>query len=145
VLWWSGVTVWVKQEKDIEMTDRQNTIVCAFDPNSPRITVHQIHDWIYESLKLPETDVRMIQIDGPRRRVYIKFHTSDRALSGLRETVGRQEFRHDNGELSIVHIDLAGMDVRRIGLANLPPEVPDRMIRDALSQYGEVTEVQEDS
>ena len=57
------------------MTDRQNTIVCAFDPNSPRITAHHIYDWIYESLKLPETDVRMIQIDGPRRRVYINSTT----------------------------------------------------------------------
>jgi hypothetical protein len=37
------------------MSDRQNTIDCAFDPNSPRITAHQIHDWIYESLKLLET------------------------------------------------------------------------------------------
>jgi hypothetical protein len=105
----------------------------------------KIHDWIYESLKLPETDVRMIQIDRPRRRIYIKFHTSDRALSVLRQTAGRQEFHHDNGECSIVHNDLAGMGVRRIRLANLPPEVADRMIREALSQYGEVTEVQEDS
>ena len=127
------------------MTDRQNTIVCAFDLNSPRITAHHIHDWIYESLKLPETDVRMIQIDGPRRRVYIKFNNSDRALSVLQETAGRGEFRHDTGELSIVHIDWAGMGVRRIRLANLPPEVPDRIIRGALSPYGEVTEVHADT
>jgi hypothetical protein len=86
----------------------------------------------------------MIQIDGPMRRVYIKFHISYRALSVLRETAGRQEFRHDNGELSIDHTDLAGMGVRSIRLANLPPEIPDKMIRDALSQYREVTEVQED-
>ena len=32
-------------------------LLYAFDANSPRITAHQIHDWIYESLKLPETDV----------------------------------------------------------------------------------------
>jgi hypothetical protein len=37
------------------MSDRQNTIDCAFDHNSPRITAHQIHDWIYKSLKLLET------------------------------------------------------------------------------------------
>lgn len=51
------------------MTDWQNTTVCAFD-----ITEHHIHEWTYESLKLPETDVRVIQIDDSRRRVYIKFH-----------------------------------------------------------------------
>jgi hypothetical protein len=127
------------------MTDRQNTIVCAFDLNSPRITAHHIHDWSYEILKLPETDARMIQIDGPRRCVYIKFNNSDRALSVLQETSECQEFHHDTGELSVVHIDWAGMGERRIRLANLAPEVTDRIIRGALSPYGEVTEVHEDS
>jgi RNA recognition motif-containing protein len=53
------------------------------------------------------------------------------------------EFRHDTGELSLVHIDLAGMSIRRNRLANLPPEVPDRTIREVLSPYGEVKEVYE--
>jgi hypothetical protein len=120
--------------------------VCGvFDPNSPRITTHHIHEWIYESLKLPETDIRMIQIDGRRRHIYIKFNNSERALSVLQETAGRGEFHHETGELSIVHIEWAGMGVRRIRLANLPPEVTDRMIRGALSPYGEVTEIHEDS
>jgi len=127
------------------MTDRQNTIVCAFDINIPRINAHHIHEWIYESLKILETDVRMIQIHGPWRRVYIKFNNNTRAFSVLQETAGRGEFRHETGELSTVHIDWAGMGVRRIRLANLPPDVPDRIIRGALSPYGEVTEVNEDS
>ena len=83
------------------------------------------------SLKLPETDVRMIQIDCPRRRVHIKFNKSDRALSVLQEAAGLREFRHDTGELSLVHIDWTGMGVRRIRLTNLPLEVPDRIIRGA--------------
>jgi hypothetical protein len=127
------------------MSDRQNTIVCVFDPNSARITAHHVHEWIYDSLKLPEMDVRMIQIDGPRRRLYINFNNSERALSVLQETAGRGEFHHETGELSIVHIEWAGMGVRRIRLANLPPEVTDRTIRGALNPYGEVTEIHEDS
>ena len=38
------------------MEERQNAIVYAFDPSSPRITAHQ-------SLRLPESDIRMIQIE----------------------------------------------------------------------------------
>jgi hypothetical protein len=87
----------------------------------------------------------MIQIDEPRRHVYIKFYTSERTYSILQATNGCVEFQRDNGELSMVHIDLAGMGVRRIRLANLPPEVPDRNIREALAQYEEVKEVNEDS
>ena len=101
------------------MEERQNTIVCAFDHSSSRITAHQIHDWIYDSLRLTESDIGMIQIDGPRRLVYIKFSTSDRLYSVLKETEGCVEYRHDNGEISMVHIDLADMGVRRIRLANL--------------------------
>jgi hypothetical protein len=64
-----------------------------------------------ECLKLPEADVRMIQIDEPRRRVHIKFHTSDRAYATLQATLGGVEFRHDNGEISVVRIELASMGV----------------------------------
>jgi len=85
------------------MEERQNTIGCAFDPSIPRITAHQIHDWIYESLRLTESDIRMIQIDVPRRRVYMKFHSSDRPYSVLQATEGCVEFFHDNGGLSFVH------------------------------------------
>jgi len=129
------------------MEERQNTIVCVFDPSSPRITAHQIHEWNYESLRLPELDIRMIQIDGPgpRRLVYIKFNTSDRLYSVLTETEGCVEYRHDNGEISMVHIDLTGMGVRSIRLANLAPEVKDHTKRAALSSYGEVEEVLEDT
>jgi hypothetical protein len=59
-----------------KMSERQNTLVCMFDLKSPRITAFQIQERIHESMKLPETNVSMIQIDGPKRRVYIKFANS---------------------------------------------------------------------
>jgi hypothetical protein len=127
------------------MCDLQNTSVCAFDPSSPRVSAFQIHDWIYEHLKLPEEDVRMIQIDGPWRCVYIKFHSCERTLAVLQKTSGGVEFRHGNGEMSVVRTELAGIGIRRILLANLPPEVLDRVIRQALPSYGYVKEVQEKS
>jgi hypothetical protein len=85
----------------------------------------------------------MTQIDGPRRQVYIKFDNSDRTNAVLQATKGCAEFRHETGELSVVQVYLAGMGKRRIRLANLPPEVPERTIRQALAQYGEVKNVNE--
>ena len=61
------------KEENARMTDRQNTIVCAFDQRSPRITAYHIHEWINEKLRLEEDEISTIQIDGPRRRVFIKF------------------------------------------------------------------------
>jgi hypothetical protein len=123
------------------MSDRQNTLVCAFEMKSPRISAFQIHEWIYETLKLPENDLSMIQIDGPRRHVFIKFTNTERMQQVLQKTNGQTEFRHDNGEVSKVNIEPAEMGVRRIRIANLPPEVNDRTIR----KYGEVKEISEDA
>ena len=102
-------------------------------PHSPRLTAHQIHEWNYENLRLPETDVRMIQIDGPRMRVYIKLHTSERTQSVLQTTNGQMDSHHETDKLSKVQIELAGTGIRRIRIANLPPEVLNRKICDSLS------------
>jgi hypothetical protein len=110
------------------MTDRRNTIVCIFDPTSPRISAFQIHEWIYEQLHLPEHDVRMVQIDGPRRRVYMKFIDYEQMQTVFQVTNGQTEFRHDNGEISQVKVEIAGVGTRRIRVANLPPEIPDYVI-----------------
>jgi hypothetical protein len=46
------------------MSIRQNTVVCCFDANGPRLSALRIHRWIAECMKLPVDIVRMIQVDG---------------------------------------------------------------------------------
>jgi len=89
-------------------------------------------------------DVRMIQIDGLRRRVYIKFVSAERMQSILQNVQGQKEYKHDIGEISIVKVELAGMGVRRVRVANLPPEVKEPDLRDAMSKYGDVKDIQEE-
>jgi hypothetical protein len=73
------------KETALATSDQRNAIVCAFTYSSPRITSHQILDWIYDTVELSESYVRMIQIDGPRRHVYIKFYTNDQTYSVLQQ------------------------------------------------------------
>jgi hypothetical protein len=127
------------------MSERQHTIVCSFDTNSPRISALQIHDWIYESLKLPTDIVRMIQIDGPKSRVFIKLDKNEQALDLLQATGGQMEYTHENGESSTVHLELAGIGIRRIRVENLHPDIPDRLIRDKFAEYGEVKTITEEA
>jgi len=110
------------------MNDRQNTIVCIFEQQSPRVCVLDIHEWIYETLRTPEPEVRMIQIEGARRHVYIKLSTNDYMKEIMKTTEGQVTYKHDNGEISIVRIEFAGMGTRRIRIADLPPEVTDQTI-----------------
>jgi hypothetical protein len=112
---------------------------------SPRISAFNIHEWIYEKLHLPEEDLNMIQIDGPKRHVYIKFKNTERIHQVLTDTEGQAEFKHDNGEISKVTIEPAGMGMRKIRIANLPPEVNDRTIKNMLMRYGEIKEITEET
>jgi len=126
------------------MCDRQNTLVYIFDPRSPRITAYHIHEWIYEQLRLQEDEIRMIQTDGPRRQVFIKFVTNEKMQTVLLSTKRQMEYRHDDGEVSIVRIDKAGIGMRRFRVANLTPEDPDRVLRDTMSKYGYVKDISEE-
>lgn len=126
------------------MAERQNTIVCMFDIKSPRISAYQIHEWIFETLKLEEEDLMMIQIDGPKRHVYIKFNDEDKMLNVIRETEGECEYKHETGEITTVKLEPAGMGLRVIRLANLPPEVSPRIITNVFMRYGEVKEIKDE-
>jgi hypothetical protein len=87
----------------------------------------------------------MIQVDGQRRRVYNKFKNEERMQFVLQDSKGLLEFRHDNGELSQVIIELAGMGTKKIRKARLPPEVTENMIRGSLAKYGEVKNIRDES
>ena len=51
-------------------------------------------------MRVKEDEVRMIQIDGARRKVYIKFINED-TMHAVYKSVGEQvEYKHENGEIS---------------------------------------------
>jgi molybdenum cofactor biosynthesis enzyme MoaA len=64
--------------------------------------------------------------------------------SRLQDIQRHQEYKHDNGEISIVTVERAVIGVRRIRVANLPPEVQDTVLRDTLSKYGDVKDIKEE-
>ena len=91
---------------------------------------------------MPENVVTMVQIDWTRRQVYIKFANFQCLQDLLHSTAGQSEYKHDNGEISQVKIEMAGMSTRRLRLANLLPETPDEAVSFAFSKYGEIKEMQ---
>jgi hypothetical protein len=126
------------------MEERQNTLVCTFDPLSPRISVYEIHKWIHEQPHVAEATVTMIQIDGPRRQVFIKFVDLQYVQEILQTTKVQSEYKHSKGEISLVRIEVAGMVARRLCIANLPPAIDEGTIRAVLAQYSEIRDIREE-
>jgi len=104
-----------------------------------------MHELIYDQMRLQEEYVRMIQVDGPWSRVYIKFYSNERMQVILQTLQSQLEYHHDNDELSLVQIEMARMGVRRVRIAKLPPEEPDRTVRDVFSKYGKMKRVTEET
>jgi len=103
------------------MSDIQNTIVCSFDAHSPKIYAFQIHEWLYETVPLTEDDFRVIQIDGPLRKVDVKFVNTECMMRVLQPIQFDLDFHHENGIISKVTIEIAGVGSRRVRVTTLPP------------------------
>jgi hypothetical protein len=126
----------------ITMAIRNNTVVFTFDPASPRITAHDIHEWLHETIRIQEQKVQMIQIDGIKKQVFVKLTDKEYMKTIIYDTKGRGECRYDTGEIFPVEISVAGMGYKKIRIANLPPEIVDDTVRDALAPFGKVLNIQ---
>ena len=126
------------------MVTRQNTIVCTLDPTSLRITAFDIHEWIHKTLRLPEQKVSMIQIDGPKRQVYIKLKEKDYVNTIIRNSEAQVMYKHNTWELSLVDIALAGMGFKKIWIASLQPEVPEEILGTTLARCGTIMSIQDE-
>jgi hypothetical protein len=123
------------------MGERQNTVVCSFEPNSPKISAFDIHEWIFTELRIPERDIVTIQIDTINRHVYIKMVNADTVHALLDRTGGQVECKHSNGEISRVHMAMAGLRRKKVRIANLAPEVANEAVRAALTPYGKIQDI----
>ena len=86
----------------------------------------------------------MLQVDGPRKRVYIKVVSQEVMLEILNKSKGSVEFKHVSGEISRVKIEIAGLGTRKIRIANLAPEMSNAIVGAALPPYGVIQSISDD-
>ena len=120
------------------MLERHNTIVCTFDPTSPRITAFDIHEWIHDILRIIEHTVNMFHTGGTERQSYKDLIGKARLKAVLRDKNREEEYKHHTGELSFVSIAVACMGTIRVHIANLRPDVPKNTLPVSLATLGTV-------
>jgi len=76
----------------------------------------------------------MIQIDGFKRHVYIKFTEKQSMDKILQATGGQKEYKHETGEITKVTIEIAGLGFKKFRIANPPPETKEHDIKASLSK-----------
>jgi hypothetical protein len=96
--------------------------------DSPKVTAHNMHEWVFSTLLIPEDDLSVLQIDGPRRKVYLKFVTADIMNEHLSQLQGEHEYKLDTGEVSIVTVSAVGLGHRTVRVASLLPEIQDQTL-----------------
>jgi len=104
------------------MCERQNTVVFSFDTRSPRVNAYQIHEWLHDTALIREEDVRVIQIDGPLRNVYVKFVSPDKMTNTLQQFQGDLQFYLENGDISSVKVEITGVGIRLVRVSTPPPQ-----------------------
>jgi hypothetical protein len=65
-------------------------------------------------------------------------------MAVFQNTPGPLEYKHENGVLSMVQVEVAGMGKKNVRVVNLPLETPNRILQEALSKFGEVRWIMEE-
>jgi hypothetical protein len=70
----------------------------------------------------------VIQIDGSRRHGFVKVIDVQYAHDIIQMTQGTAEYKHSNGVVSVVRIEMAGLGIKRVRIAKLPPEIQEGIL-----------------
>ncbi|KAK3908766.1 Transposon TX1 uncharacterized 149 kDa protein [Frankliniella fusca] len=103
---------------------------------APPITSLGVHEFLKNEVRLEEADIVGIQVDIPLKKVWVKFVAEDLCFDVVQH--GRYEFKHGNGEISIVRAQGAGRGSRLVRVFRLPFEVSNLKLSAELSKYGKV-------
>ena len=55
------VCIRVQAQWSSKMAIRSNTLIFTFDPASPRITAHDIREWLHAEIRIQEQKVQMFE------------------------------------------------------------------------------------
>ena len=124
---------------------RKNTIQVQFQQNATRPSAMEVHNFIENKLQLNEDQIDTIQLVAQDRFIYIKV-TSVTIMQRILNQYTNEEiaFTYGNGEITKVSVDIAIGNLITVRVFDLPPEVPDEILKAKLQLYGTVHDIRKE-
>lgn len=117
---------------------KANSLRVRFERGNPEPSDVEVFKFMKTKMMLKCDNLLSMYKEKQELSVIIKFKTEDDLKSTLRKLPGSMEFAYDKYQCTVVQLSPANAIVRYVRIFNLPPEVEDREIWDALSKYGKV-------
>lgn len=124
---------------------RVNTVKVTFDKSASRPTALDVHKWVSDTLKLTVDQVEALQLVGPENAVYLKLTSQTLFEKVLRQHEGSALTTFASGVQSTVTVSPAGFDSVNVRVFNLPLELPNDKLKQALMPYGTVHSITNES
>ncbi|KAE8745526.1 hypothetical protein FOCC_FOCC007789, partial [Frankliniella occidentalis] len=119
----------------------KNTFAVTFPPDAPKTSTIEIHDWIFEELKLSEKEVIAVICKDAMKKVMIKVNDEKKCEETVMEGGGKRVFVHSDKTETEVKLDLVAGQAKYIRIHELPVEIEHVEVVKALERYGRVLNV----
>lgn len=117
---------------------RVNTVKITFDKAAQRPSALDVHKYVSGTLNVTVDQLEALQLLGPENAVYVKLISQSIYEKVLRQHEGVSQITFASGVRSTVTIGPAGFDAVQVRVFNLPMELPNDKLKQALTQYGTV-------
>lgn len=117
---------------------RKNTLKLMFETGAKAPVHMDVLRFIMDKLKLSATDLHSVYKDENDGNFYLKF-IDEAAFSGfLNNLEEHYQFQYNDGSTTFVQLATASRIFRYVRIFNLPPEIEEKTIAQALGQYGTI-------
>lgn len=122
---------------------RKNSFIVDFSVLPKRPTIEQVSEFLFKQLQLDMSRVKNLQPSISKSQVIIEMDLAEFAEQIVADHDQQHRLQIDDETAAVIPIRLVG-DAVEVRVHDLPPYMPNEMIRNLLSSYGEVMSITED-
>ncbi|KAJ4437547.1 hypothetical protein ANN_17692 [Periplaneta americana] len=122
----------------MESYKRINTLKIKFPATAKKPSAYEIHQWLVETMRVNTDQVDTIQLHNRDFAIYLKLVSVTLYNKLLNEHKGDKMFKYESGEEIQIVVSAADIQSTTVRIFNLPPEIPNIIVSNILSKYGQI-------